>query len=186
MGLYSQGNPFSWKMIIGTFLALILNFSTVGHGGGVWGGVRLILAYEAHGFTSILEKRHIFNMQCCAQLKTADSSHKQNLAATRAVSMLSSCDASPFECHHNFNVQCCAQLKNSWYLTKTSSCDESSANALLVWWLIWMPTQIQFAMLCTIENSWFLKTKIQLWREQCQCSHHVMPHLSPITISMCN
>ena len=60
MGLYSQGNPFSWKMIIGTFLALILNFSTVGHGGGVWGGVRLILAYEAHGFTSILEKRHIF------------------------------------------------------------------------------------------------------------------------------
>ena len=29
-------------------------------GGGVWGGVRLILAYEAHGFTSILEKRHIF------------------------------------------------------------------------------------------------------------------------------
>eukprot|EP00493_Phyllostaurus_siculus_P021096 UN21421 len=39
-------------MIIGTFLALILNFSTVGHGGGV----RLILAYEAHGFTSILEK----------------------------------------------------------------------------------------------------------------------------------
>ena len=56
MGLYSQGNPFSWKMIIGTFLALILNFSMVGHGGGV----RLILAYEAHGFTSILEKRHIF------------------------------------------------------------------------------------------------------------------------------
>ena len=47
-------------MIIGTFLALILNFSTVGHGGRMGGGVRLILAYEAHGFTSILEKRHIF------------------------------------------------------------------------------------------------------------------------------
>ena len=31
-----------------------------GSWGGVWGGVRLILAYEAHGFTSILEKRHIF------------------------------------------------------------------------------------------------------------------------------
>ena len=59
MGLYSQGNPFSWKIIMGTFLALILNFSTVGHG-GAYGVVRLILAYEAHGFTSILEKRHIF------------------------------------------------------------------------------------------------------------------------------
>ena len=45
-------------------------------------------------------------------LKTADSSHKQNLSGKRAVSMLSSCDAS-FECHHNFNVQCCAQLKTA-------------------------------------------------------------------------
>ena len=28
-------------MIIGTFLALILNFSTVGHGGGIWGAFTL-------------------------------------------------------------------------------------------------------------------------------------------------
>ena len=32
----------------------------MGHGGGVWGGVGFILAYEAEGFTSVLEKRHIF------------------------------------------------------------------------------------------------------------------------------
>ena len=31
----------------------------MGHG-GVWGGVGFILAYEAEGFTSFLEKRHIF------------------------------------------------------------------------------------------------------------------------------
>ena len=41
MGLYSQGNPFSWKMIIGTFLALILNFSMVGHGGAYGGAFAL-------------------------------------------------------------------------------------------------------------------------------------------------
>ena len=34
MGMYSQGNAFSQKIIMGTFLALILNFSTVRHGGG--------------------------------------------------------------------------------------------------------------------------------------------------------
>ena len=46
---------------VGTFLALILNFSTVGHGGRMGEGVRLILAYAANGFTSILEKKkHIF------------------------------------------------------------------------------------------------------------------------------
>ena len=28
--------------------------------GGVWGGVGFILAYEAEGFTLVLEKRHIF------------------------------------------------------------------------------------------------------------------------------
>eukprot|EP00493_Phyllostaurus_siculus_P008029 UN08123 len=33
VGLYSQGNAFEQKIIMGTFLALILNFSTVGHGG---------------------------------------------------------------------------------------------------------------------------------------------------------
>jgi len=60
MGLYSQGNAFSRKVVNRKVLALILNFSTVGHGGGVWGGVWIILAYEPEGSTSILWKRHIF------------------------------------------------------------------------------------------------------------------------------
>ena len=59
VGLYSQGNAFSQKIIMGTFLALILNFSTVGHGGRM-GGVRSIFIHGAGGFTSILEKSHIF------------------------------------------------------------------------------------------------------------------------------
>ena len=56
MGLYSQRNAFSRKVVNRKVLALILNFSTVGHGGGVW----IILAYEPEGSTSILWKRHIF------------------------------------------------------------------------------------------------------------------------------
>ena len=57
MGLYSQGNAFSRKVVNRKVLALILNVSTVGHGGGVW----IILAYEPEGSISILWKRHIFN-----------------------------------------------------------------------------------------------------------------------------
>ena len=37
MGLYSQGNAFSRKVVNRKVLALILNFSTVGHGGGAFG-----------------------------------------------------------------------------------------------------------------------------------------------------
>ena len=72
--------------------------------------------------------------------------NKHNIAAMRAVSMISSCDASPFECHHNFILQCNAQLKTAdTYQT------------------------------------------LQLWREQCQCSHYVMPHhFSAITIPICD
>ena len=56
MGLYSQGNAFSRKVVNRKVLALILNFSTVGQGVGVW----IILAYKPEGSTSILWKRHIF------------------------------------------------------------------------------------------------------------------------------
>ena len=98
-----------------------------------------------------------------------------------------------------------------------SSCD----NALVVWCLIWVPSQLQFTMSCTTENSWYLTnhpavtrvvsllsscdappfechynywkqpipatSKIYQRRGQCQCSHHVMPHVSTVlTISMCN
>ena len=38
MGLYSQGNAFSRKVVNRKVLALILNFSTVGHGGAYGGG----------------------------------------------------------------------------------------------------------------------------------------------------
>ena len=60
MSLYSQGNAFSRKVVNRKVLALILNFSTVGHGGAYGGGVWIILAYEPEGSTSILWKRHIF------------------------------------------------------------------------------------------------------------------------------
>ena len=60
MGLYSQGNAFSRKVVNRKVLALILNFSTVGRGGGVWGGVHFTQFHESHGFTSFWGKRHIF------------------------------------------------------------------------------------------------------------------------------
>ena len=50
----------SRKVVNRKVLALILNFSTVGHGGAYGGGVWIILAYEPEGSTSILWKRHIF------------------------------------------------------------------------------------------------------------------------------
>ena len=62
--------------------------------------LEVLLSYNASH-----ECHHNFNVQCHAQLKT--------VAATRAVSMHSSYDASFGECHHNFNVQCCAQLKTA-------------------------------------------------------------------------
>ena len=49
MGLYSQGKAFIFSSHFELF------------NGGSWGGgVGFILAYEAEGFTSFLEKRHIF------------------------------------------------------------------------------------------------------------------------------
>ena len=76
-----------------------------------------------------------FNTQCRVQVKTTNMEN-QNLAVMRAVSTLPSCHAS-FECHENFNTQQCrAQLKTATLNNPKYSCDESSANALIVSYLM--------------------------------------------------
>ena len=79
MGLYSQGTAFSRKVVNRKVLALILNFSTMSHEGGVWGGgVWIILACEPEGSTSILWKRHIFKAVCGAIMGGLNSKMGKN------------------------------------------------------------------------------------------------------------
>ena len=65
-----------------------------------------------------------------------------------------SCDACSFECHHNFNTQCRVQLKTA-HSNNNQNLAATRANALIVWCLIWVPSQFQYAMSCTIDNSPF-------------------------------
>ena len=63
----------------------------------------------------------------------------------------------------------------------------SSVNALVVWCLMWVPSQIQYTMSCSIEISYLLnKPKSSYHEKHCQCSRRMMPHVSTITISTRN
>ena len=67
MGLYSQGNAFSWKVVNRKVLALILNFSTVGRG-GAYGG-----AFTLHNSMNLMDLPHFGEKDTFSRLQEGRS-----------------------------------------------------------------------------------------------------------------
>ena len=67
LGLYSQGNAFSCKVVNRKVLALILNFSTVGRG-GAYGG-----AFTLHNSMNLMDLPHFGEKDTFSRLQMGRS-----------------------------------------------------------------------------------------------------------------